>query len=359
MDHAYTAATIEMDRTGYDDLASQINDNKGARQGPQDIRNDVEAKEAPKPTSSSKKYVFKRGDEVFEIDDDFELEMTADKRPVRMSLREIKDRAAGDVAVKNRMHALAEEKKRVQGTFKEFADLAKKDPLSALEFISSKANEADSEFEYQKYIEKLAEQAEKLGSMDEKDRKIWEQEKKLSQAEENLSRKERTEAVVLRKQQILSEYPEIGDSEFGQIVDSVLNSDELLEGLETEHDVMNRAEELIQEILTQRDLIAVISDINPAHVKDNTLIFSLSDQLRQNPDLDEQDVRDIVRDLIGEKKAPVLSERDRDVRTLSEKQRQAAPVSRIREQNSDPYKILEQQLLERKEQFRKTPLTKR
>src|SRR5262249_47778925 len=154
------------------------------------------------------------------------------------------------------------EKKRVQTTFKQFADLAKKDPLAALEFISGKAKEADSEFEYNNYVQKLAEQAEKLGQMDEKDRKAWELEKKLSKAEEDLSRKQRTEAVVLRKQQMLSEYPEIGDSEFGQIVDAVLSNDELLDGVEDESDVMDKAEELIQEILTQRDLITVIGEIN-------------------------------------------------------------------------------------------------
>ena len=366
MEHAYNASTVEMDNTGFESLTEQLLDKK-ATQAVAD-KGDIRTAKQEEPESrkqvapSSKKYVFRKGDETLELDEDYELEMMADKRPVRLSLRELKDRAAGDVAVKNRMHALAEEKKRVQSTFKEFAALAKTDPLAALEFISSKANESDSEFEYNKYIEKLAEQAEKLGKMTDEQRKAHELEKKLNKAEENLSRKERTEAVVLRKQEMLADYPEIGDSEFGQMVDAVLSNDELLEGLENESDVMNKVEELIQETLTQRDIMSVIREINPEHLNDNQLIFSLSDQLRQNPDLDEEDVRDIIRELIAPAQrasAPRVDQRAQDIRTLSSKQRQAMPVSRMREQNADPYKLLEQQLLEKRDEIRKTPLYKR
>lgn len=365
MDHSYESSTVEMDHTNFDALQDQLLTSKTQKIEPsQDIRE--KSKESIKnpneEKSSSKKYVFKKGDQSFEVDDDFEIEFMADKRPTRMTLKELKDRAAGDVAVKNRMHTLAEEKKRIQSTFKEFSDLAKKDPLGALEFISSKAKEADSEFEYSKYIEKLAEQAEKLGQMDEKERKAWELEKKLSKAEENLSRKERTEAVVLRKQELLNTYPEIGDSQFGQMVDAVLQNEELLDGLNDEKDVMNRVEELIQETLTQKDIMSVIKEINPSHLNDNSLIFSLSDQLKQNPDLDEEDVRDIVRQLIAPKERvqkPVLSERDRDARTLSSKARQSSSVKDMKGHNTTPYDLLTQQLLERKQELSKTPLYKR
>ena len=365
MDHAYAASTVEMDRVGYASLEDQLLNNKGAKADPtQDIREKVEQKESRKEPAPSKKYVFKKGDQSLELDDDYEMEFTADKRPTKMTLRELKDRAAGDIAVKNRMHSLAEEKKRVQSTFKQFADLARTDPLAALEFISNKAKESDSEFEYSKYIEKLAEQAEKLGEMSAEQRKAWELEKKLAKAEQDLSRKERSETVVLRKQELMADYPEIGDQQFGQMVDAVLQNEELLEGLENEHDVMNKVEELIQETLTQRDIMSVIQDINPAHLNDNALIFSLSDQLRQNPDLDEEDVRDIVSQLIGrqervERRAPVQSDRQRDIQTLSSKARQGSSVHNLRNQSATPYELLTQQLLERKQEISKTPLYKR
>jgi len=365
MEHAYEASTVEMDNTGLAALTNQLLDSKAVKNATtqQDIRTAPETKETRKEAPSAKRYVFNKGDQSVELDDDFEVEVMADKRPVKMTLRELKDRAAGDVAVKNRMHSLAEEKKRVQATFKDFATLAKNDPLAALEFISNKAKEADGDFEYNQYIEKLAEQAERLGKMNDEQRKAHDLEKKLKKAEENLSHKERTEAVVLRKQEMLADYPEIGDSEFGQMVDAVLSNEELLDGLENEHDVMEKVEELIQETLTQRDIMSVIEEINPAHLNDNRLIFSLSDQLRQNPDLDEEDVRDIIRELIApaqRQRAPQhVDERTRDIRTLSQKQRQAMPVQAMREQGASTYQILEQQLLEKRNEIRKTPLNKR
>ena len=367
MDHTYAASTVEMDKTGFADLQEQLL-NKGTpetKTPEKSAQPDANAKKIEKKLAPhSKKYVFKKGDQSLELDDDYEIEFMADKRPTKLTLRELKDRAAGDIAIKNRMHSLAEEKKRVNATFKQFADLSKTDPLAALEFISNKAKESDSEFEYSKYIEKLAEQAEKLGQMDEKERKAWELEKKLAKAEQDLSHKEREQAVVLRKQEMLADYPEIGDSQFGQMVDAVLSNEEMLEGLENEHDVMDKVEDLIQETLTQRDILTVINEINPAHLDNNELIFSLSDQLRQNPDLDEDDVRDILRELIAvapkvQKRAPSQNERTQDFKTLSSKARQAIPEGSFRTQNADPYDLLKEQLLNRKQELSKTPLYKR
>jgi hypothetical protein len=356
MDHTYESSTVEMNRdnNGFEALHDKLLNNKSARsESIQDIRDAQD--EQPKKTSS-KKFVFTRGEESLELDDDYEVEIMADKRPTKLTLRELKERAAGDIAVKNRMHSLAEEKKRVQSTFKEFAQLAKKDPLGALEFISSKANESDSEFEYSKYIEKLAEQAEKLGQMDAKERKAWELEKKLEKAEQDLSHKERVEAVVLRKQDLLETYPEIGDRQFSSMVDAVLSSEELLEGLEDENDIMERVEDLIQETLTQRDIMSVIRDINPSHLNDENLIFMLSDQIKQNPDFDEKDVREILTDLIGKPRSDSRDDRQRDIRTLSNKARQSAPIRNIQEENSEPFDLLRQQLLERKNELSRTPL---
>lgn len=362
MNQSYQETAVELNRDGFSELQAQLINNKGQKSGEQDIRErPAETEDRREP--SSKKYFFRKGDQSLEVDDDYEIEFMADKRPTRLTLRELKERAAGDIAVKNRMHSLAEEKKRVQSTFKEFTQLARKDPLGALEFISNKAKESDSEFEYSQYIEKLADQAEKLGQMDPKERKSWELEKKLEKAEQDLSQKERQQAVVLRKQEMLSSYPEIGDHEFSQMVDAILSNEELLEGLEDEHGVMNKVEELIQETLTQRDIISVIKDINPAYVRDNNLIFTLSDQLRQNPDLDEEDVRDIVQQIIGlPERVQTYSaptERERDFRTLSNKARQSAPVKSLRSQNADPFDLLKDQLMERKQELSKTPLYKR
>lgn len=353
-------ATVEMDHTHFDDLKSQLMGNKDEGKSKAALHSPKEEK--PKSEPSSKKATFYKGDQSFVIDEDAEIEFPADKKNIRLTLRELKDRAAGDIAVKNRMHALAEEKKRVAASFKEFATLAKTDPLAALEYISNKAKEADGEFEYQKYIEKLAEQAESLGRMDDKDRKAWELEKKLSKAEKDLSVNERKTNAVLRKQEILSEYPQIGDQQFADMVEAVLSTDELLEGVENEKDVLDVVEELIQETLTQRDLISVIDEVNPAFSRDNELIFALSDQIRQNPDLTEQDVREIVSEILPseKKKQPVRdTEREKASKTLSQKQREGLSVEHLKAQGATDFDLLKAQILEKQDELKKTPIYKR
>lgn len=355
--------TVEMDNSHFDDLKNQMIVSKE--------RKTIIPQEATKPElsqslSTAKKYTFVKGDKSFDVDDDAEIEFMADKKPMKLTLRELKDRAAGEIAVKNRMHALAEEKKRVQSTIKQFAELSKEDPLAALEYISKKANEADSEFEYDKYLQKLADQAEKLGQMDEKERKSWELEKKLSKAEQDLSLKEREALAVRRKQEILGVYPEIGDQQFGQMVDAILSNDELLEGVETENDVLDKVEDLIVETLTQRDIMKVINDINPQYLKDDNLIFNLSDQIRQNPDLDEEDIRDIIREIISPSQkrsydsSDVRSNRQdqrlNDAQVLSRKQIQGTPVQHLKNQGGTDFDVLRIQLLEQKEKNKRTPL---
>jgi hypothetical protein len=363
MDHQYEASTVEMDRSGFSNLKDQLIGSKAEKAAPKQEKQvaKAETRESNKEASpTSKKYVFRRGDESFELDDDFELEMMADKQPIRLSLRELKDRAAGDVAVKNRMHSLAEERKKIQGTLKQFADIGKNDPIEALKYIVGMASEDDSEFEFDNYVAKLAEQAEKIGQMDEKERKAWELEKKLTKAEQNLSQKEREAAVVRRKQEILSDFPEIGDSEFSQMVDAVMDDEDLIKNVKDEHEFMDTVEELIIETATQRDIMTVIREINPEHVNDQDLIFALSDQLKQNPDLDEEDVRDILGELIAPSKKrrteEPSEERVQASRVLSRKARESAPVEHLKNQNLSTYDTLALQLKDHHEKNKRTPL---
>jgi hypothetical protein len=94
MDHAYESSTVEMDRDGFSSLQDQLLNNKGAKNNPnQDIRENENQKVSNKVPPQLKKYVFKKGDQSFELDDDYEIEFMADKRPTKLTLRELKDRA--------------------------------------------------------------------------------------------------------------------------------------------------------------------------------------------------------------------------------------------------------------------------
>jgi hypothetical protein len=363
MEDSYQSTTVEMDDSGYESLQKQLSANKSHSD---EQKKDIRYKEPQddKKQTSAKKYVFTKGDQSLEVDDDYEIEFLADKKPTKLSLRELKERAAGDIAVKNRMHSLAEEKKKVTATLKKFADLGKTDALAALEYISEMAKETDSEFEYQKYLELLADQAEKIGNMDEKDRKAMELEKKLKKVEGDLSHKQRVEAVALRKQELLSDYPEIGDQQFGRIVDSILENDDLMQGVKDENDIIDKAEDLIQEILTQRDIMSVIEEIDPSHLTDESLIFTLSDLLKQNPDFDEEDVRDIIGGIIGRNEREDIKEqlqnrRKQEIRTLSDKARNASTRESITTRDVSDFDLLRDQLLKKNKESQKTPLWQR
>ena len=359
-----TAVLVENDYP-IEELQKNLLDSRESKLNPkQEEKPELEVqekkKEDPKPKAGGRKFVFRKGESVFEVDEDAEFEFTADKKPMRMTLKELRDRAAGDVAVKNRMHAIAEERKKIQATFKEFARIAGEDPLAALEYISERAKEADTEFEYQKYLEKLADQADKLSKMDEKERKALELEKKLNKANQDLSQKEREKEVYERKAEILSQYPEIGDQRFDEMVEAVLADEALLEGCESEMDVINTVEDLIEETVAQRDIMKAIEKVDPSYVEDNELIFLISDQLKQNPDLNEDDLEEIVRDVLGtpkrtrhvevEEREPQNAHRAAAARKLSEKQRSTMSKDHLRTQGSSDFHILAAELKKKKEE---------
>ncbi len=334
---------IEADKDNFQELKNQLEKNKSPlkegleKTSPEEDKNPIQEKKE----SLNKKSIFKKGDSVFEVDEDAEIEMAADKKTVKMSLKDLKERAAGDVAVKNRMHSLAEEKKKVQSTFKKFAEISKEDPIGALEYLEKMASGSETVFEYRSYLEKLGEQAEKLAKMTEPERKAQDLEKKLKRANEDLSLKERESAVVQKKQEILSRYGEIGDQQFSRMVDAVLESEELMKECKDESDVMDMTEKLIQETLLQADISGLISDVDPSMSKNNDLIFAVRDQVIQNPDLDEEDVREILREILKPSKKEAQ-------RVLSDKQRSSSSVKHMREQEASDFDLLKAQLEERK-----------
>lgn len=359
-----TATMIENDQP-IDVLKEQIlNVRQTSKAGSTDSQADAQspvetAEQKQERKSAERKFAFKKGDTSIEVDEDAELEFMADKRQIKLTLRELKDRAAGDVAIKNRMHQLAEEKKKVSATFKEFARIAETDPLAAMEYISEKVREDNSNFEYMSYLQKLGDQAEKLSKMDEKDRKAMDLEKKLAKANQDLSLKQREANVVLRKQEILSQYPEIGDQRFGEMVDAVLSTPEIIDDCENEEDVMDKVEYLVEETMAQTAILNAIEKIDRTHLRNDELVYAISDQLKQNPDLDENDLEEIVREVLGApvrqqaaKQETVPAKRMEAIRTLSEKQRATIPREQLRAQGSSDFHLLAAELKKRNEDLK-------
>lgn len=342
-----TTTIHELDQSAFDALASQLKvspvDSSTDELGNQSNKGDQAQVEQPssRQERSSRTVVVKKGEKSWDLDDDAVIEIVSDKEPVSLTLRELKERASGDIAIKKRMHGLAEEKKKVQGTMKEFATLAKKDPLRALEFISNKAKESDSEFAYDKYIEALADQAKRVSEMSDSEKRTYEAEKKLETVESDLTQKQ-TELLVADKRQEILELTGVTEDVFDRAVDVVLESPDLMEGAETEIEILNRVEDFIIEVESQKVAYNCISDVNPEAAGDKQLVFLLSDVIQENGDFNEEDIREIVRGVVGN------TVKRNDNQRLSDRQRQDIDIDELRAQGSSAYQILAAQIQEDK-----------
>lgn len=338
-------AIVEHDTQGFNDLINQLENRKPAPKIPEAKLSpaDVMGRQEDQ-TEDVKKYTFRKGDQTFDIDEDAEIEFTADKSPVKMKLRDLKDRAAGDVAIKNRMHSLAEEKKKVQATLKEFTSLGKKDPLGALEFISKMAKEADSEFEYDKYLTALADQAEKLSQMTESELKAYKNEKKLEEVEGDLSEEKQKSLISQMRQESISRL-QIEESQFNDAAHRVLDNPDLMESIDNENEFFQTVEEMVTEARAQASVIKAINKVDPALATNEEMIFEISGLIRNNPDFTQADVQDIVNEVLSDHKKQGAEQR------LSNRQRaNNVNLNHMKTQDVSEYGLLVEQLKERRDQ---------
>ena len=336
---------VEPDTQGFQQLVTQLTNRKSPEKLPEAKldASELMGRQDEQPEHEVKKFTFKKGEQSFDVDEDAEIEFMADKAPVKMKLRDLKDRAAGDVAIKNRMHVLAEEKKKVQATLKEFSSLAKNDPLKAFEFISKQANEADSDFEYEKYLTALADQADKLSRMSESELKSYKTEKKLEEVEGDLSQ-ERQKALVSQLRQETIGRLEIGESQFNEAAQRVLNNPELMVEIGTEKEFFETVEEMVTEAKAQVSVIKAINKVDPALASNEDLVFEISGWIRDNPDFTEADIQDIVNGVFSDHRKHKTEQR------LSNRQRaNSVSIDHMRAQGASDYQLLVEQLKEKRD----------
>lgn len=336
--------TTQDDVAGFNDLSAQLinkRDSKPISEAKLD-RDEIPTKEEAPEHLEVKRSSFRKGEQVFDVDDDAEIEFTADKQSVKMKLADLKDRAAGDVAIKNRLHSLAEEKKKVQGTLKEFSSIAKKDPLKALEYISKQVNEAGTEFEYEEYLGALADQAEKLAKMDDKERRAHQAEKRLEEVEGDLSQKD-LESLIRQQAQVTSERLQITESQFNQAAQMVLGNETLMESIGTDKDFFQTVEEIVVKAQSQKRVEAAIARVDPAESTNTNLIIELAEVVEELlPDGTEADLQEIVAELMKPKIKSRVESR------LSSKQRTSMPVEHMRTQGASDFQLLVEQLKDKR-----------
>lgn len=277
----------------------------------------VEEPEAASYSESEEKgksFQFSLGEKNFDIDENAEIEFKADGKPVKMTLKEMRDAAAGGVAVRNRMRQLAEEKKNLYAAYDNFHSIAEKDPLTALKKVFSVIKQVDPNADVNKFLVGLGKQAQSLTQMSPSERKAYQLEKELDETRESLTETEKLAKIQEMKQELIGE---MGLTEeqvysFGQ---QILSNPTLAESIKSEEDLFDRIGDLADEVQRQQAVVSALHKFDPKIKKNDPLVFELSSILEKNPDFDESDLQEVVEGVLnGVKKSnasKVLSKRHR------------------------------------------------
>lgn len=277
-----------------------------------------------------KAFKFTKGEKNFEIDEDAEFEFLADKRPVKMTLKEMRDAAAGGVAVRNRMRQIAEEKKSLLDPYKDFSKAYREDPLNALKKVFKAVQKVDPEADFNEFLSSLGKQAQSVAQMDPSARKAYLLEKELKEAQGRVTEAEQLQRLGELKQELAEQtgLPDQKIFEFGQ---QILSHPVLAATVKNEEDLIERIGDLAEEVEMQKASHEALQkykkDISPR----DPLVFELSNLLKQNPDFDESDLEDIAKGVLGSVHKMQASQR------LSKKQRAWVKGSRSANSSNPDY----------------------
>lgn len=315
----------------YNFLENAIKENKNAIQKPETSQVDVGEQagdgkavdgrgEGKKDTGSlekeGKKIRFQKGENIWDIDEDAVAEIKADKATRKLSAKEIRDKAAGEVAIENRMRELAEMKKESEKLVKNFNKLSKTDPLRAIELLIEHASKIDPEVKFDKFINDLAKQGESLEGMTDAERRAWELERKLQQKEQHIQDKENAEKFMTLRDDFV-EQSGISHETFDQYAEVILNDEYLSKNIKNEEDLLKAVDNFNYEVAAQNTAYAAIKHVQPDIASDDPVIMEMADLLKKNPEWTPEDVLEVVQGVFGEsrkgKAAKILSRKQRSV----------------------------------------------
>lgn len=263
--------------------------------------------------AKGKGFKYKLGDDYFDIDDRALFQIKADGKTIDLSFGELRDAAAGGIAVRNRMRSLAEDKKKLLNPYKGFSKNAEQDPMLALKKVFNVIKQVDPDADFKKFLAGLGKQAQNLSKMSPSERKAYELEKELDETRENLSESERIAKIQERKQELIGEgLSEDKIFEYGQ---GILQDPTLASTVRNEEDLFDRIEDLADEVSRQQAVLSALHKVDSSIKGNDPLVFELSQILDKNPDFDEEDLEEIVSGVLrGVKKSTasqVLSKRQR------------------------------------------------
>ena len=296
-------------------------DSEPEEKGKKDAFQEQETSDS-EPEEKGKNFQFSIGNKIIDIDKNAVIEIKADGKLVKMTLKEMRDAASGGVAVRNRMRILAKEREKLYAPYKNFTNISESDPLSALKKVFSAIKQVDPKADLNKFLAGLGKQAQNLTRMSPSERKAYELERELDDTRENLTENQRIAKIQQMKQELIGE---MGLSEeqvysFGQ---QLLSNPTLAEGIKTEEDLFDRIGDLADEVQRQQAVVTALHKFDPKLKKNDPLVFELSTILQKNPDFDESDLDEMAEAILtGVKKSKAS-------RVLSKRQRSSAAKSYV------------------------------
>lgn len=323
---------------------SRSREQVGERDEVQEEAADPEEQEEGEEVSASK-LSFTKGDQSFDVDEDAEFELKADGKTRKVTLRELRDYAAGGIAVRNRMRQLAEEKKKIHAPFKDFSKVSKNDPLGSLKKVFSAIKEVDPEVDFKGFLRDLGNQVQQQAKMSPAERKAYELESELREKDEALTNTQRLQMVRELEQEVMDTY-QIDQERVAEYGDLILSDPTIASTVRNEKDLFDRIGEFADEVDRQQAVIAALSKVDKTIKPRDPLVLELSEVLRKNPDFDSDDLQDIARQIVSGVEKTKASQK------LSKKQRSRA-ISRRDSSTPDynkmkPAEALKHQLLEKR-----------
>ena len=285
---------------------------EGSEEGEQEERG-VEANDSEQEEKRPS-FQFALGEENWDVDPDAVFEFKADGKNISMTLSEMRDAAAGGVAIRNRMRNLAEERKKLYAPYKNFNSVSSKDPLGALKKVFAAIKQVEPEADLNAFLVGLGKQAQSLTEMSAPERKAYELEKELDETRETLTETEKA-AIVQERKSDLIEGMGLTEEQVFEYGQSLLADPDLSKTIRNEEDLFDRIEYLADEVHAQHAVYTALQKHDPNLPNNDPLVFELSKILRNNPDFDEHDLEEIAQGVMtGIKKSNasrVLSRRQR------------------------------------------------
>lgn len=285
---------------------------------------------------NSRKIVFKKGDKVFEIDEDAEIEFKADKEIRKLKASELRDKAAGDVAIQNRMKDLAEKRKEAEAFAKGFSSMSKADPMKALKYAIDYVQKSDPEINFDSFLKSLSDQASSLSKMSESELKAWKLERDIRDKETQLKQYDLEKNLNKMKDDLISEI-DITSEQFDEMAISLLEHEELAQLIEKEDDLIEAVSLLHYEMETIGASYDVLKRVDPSIKGDDQAVFALSDIIKENPDFDEKDIEDIV--------YAMFKEARKEQQSQTQKNKQKPASDERKNENLSDYEFLMRELL--------------